>query len=282
MTYSNVYNYQEKLNEVRAKYNLDENTYNYLVYVNLIKTLDKITQGMIYYRQGDMDMFEKLDIKEKFLALFMLGNKELINYLPNNNYQPFIDILNNKKVSEMLLDNMTMEMLLHANVAGVKYFIDLGGKISNIYLLSRINYNFVDSPDVLKYLVENKKINIRTNDYSLILLRSITYNKFNKVKFLVENGTDIHINNDEPLMTAITYGHLDIVKVLVKNGADIHVDNDLPLINASGYGYLNIVKVLVENGANVKAQNSKALEVALEQDHEDVANYLVSKGAKLY
>ena len=42
------------------------------------------------------------------------------------------------------------------------------------------------------------------------------------VKYLVENGADIHVNNDKALFHASRNNeHLEIVKYLVENGADI-------------------------------------------------------------
>ena len=67
-TFSQVDNYQEKLNKIWLDLNVTKNTYNYLVYTQLIKLLDPITQAMIYYRQGDMKFFKKFTKTQKFLA----------------------------------------------------------------------------------------------------------------------------------------------------------------------------------------------------------------------
>ncbi len=52
-TFDNIYDYQEKLKEIRLKLDIDGGVYNYLVYTQLVKVLNPITQLMIYYRQGD-------------------------------------------------------------------------------------------------------------------------------------------------------------------------------------------------------------------------------------
>ncbi len=57
-TFGNIYNYQEKLEQIRSNLGLNKGTYNYLVYTHLVKLLDPITQLMIYYRQGDMKSFD--------------------------------------------------------------------------------------------------------------------------------------------------------------------------------------------------------------------------------
>ena len=48
----------------------------------------------------------------------------------------------------------------------------------------------------------------------------------NVIKMLVENGADIHANNDAALRHAAYRGHLEVVKYLVEKGADIRVIND--------------------------------------------------------
>src|SRR5680860_967420 len=49
-TFSSIPNYNQKLEEVWLLLGYDKNKYNYIVYTKLIKTLDKITQAMIYYK----------------------------------------------------------------------------------------------------------------------------------------------------------------------------------------------------------------------------------------
>lgn len=153
-TYSSIDNYQEKLNEIWNKLGLPPNTYNYKVYTHLIHTLDKITQSMIYYKQGDHQSFDKLSQTEKFLSMFMLGNKDLINYLPNHYYQPFVDMLNGKSIPEDTLNKMLLEMTFHDNLAGVKYFKTRGSTLSDQEILMKIfnRKSMVDSTNVLNYL----------------------------------------------------------------------------------------------------------------------------------
>jgi len=61
------------------------------------------------------------------------------------------------------------------------------------------------------------------------------------VKYLVENGADIHGNNDYALKGAVGNGHLETVKYLVDNGADIHAENDCALRWSAGSGQQEVV-----------------------------------------
>ena len=75
------------------------------------------------------------------------------------------------------------------------------------------------------------------------------------VRYLVERGADIHIQDEFPLICASLYGNTDIVKYLVEAGADVHVRDDLPLQLAASSGHYGVVKYLVEVGADVRRVN---------------------------
>ena len=81
------------------------------------------------------------------------------------------------------------------------------------------------------------------------------------------------------LYLASREGYLEAVKYLVENGVDIHYNDDVTLKVSAMGGYLNIVKYLVEKGANVNAHNTEALIAAAEKGHYDVVKYLVDTGA---
>ncbi len=72
----NIYAYEEKLKELWNKLNMKPDTYNYLVYAQIVKLLEPVTQAMIYYQQGDMESFEKLNEVQQFLAWFLLRVSE--------------------------------------------------------------------------------------------------------------------------------------------------------------------------------------------------------------
>ncbi len=101
------------------------------------------------------------------------------------------------------------------------------------------------------------------------------------VKYIIEQGADIHIDDDEALKLA-SRGHLDVVKYLLEQGADIHIDDDFPLIEASAYGYLEVVKYLVSQGANIHAQDDDAMIIAIIRGHLEIVKYLVSQGANIH
>jgi ankyrin repeat protein len=79
-------------------------------------------------------------------------------------------------------------------------------------------------------------------------------------------------NINELLFNASLDGSLEVVKYLVEQGADIHDNNDLVLIWARGH--LEVVKYLVEQGADIHAKNDAALKWASENGYYEVVIYL--------
>ena len=131
---------------------------------------------------------------------------------------------------------------------------------------------------VIKELIDEGANIHADDDYAL---RLASYDgHLDIVEFLVEKGANIHACDDYALQLASKYGHLDIVKFLVDRGADVHADDDYAVRGASGNGHLDIVKFLVEKGANIHACDDYALWLASENGHLAVVKYLKSIMAK--
>ena len=129
--------------------------------------------------------------------------------------------------------------------------------------------------EVVKYLIESGADIHVDNDANLRWASNNGH--LEVVKFLIENGADIHEYEDRPLILASIRGHLEVVKYLVQSGADIHVDNDECLSCASQFGHLEVVKYLVESGADIHAKNDAALTTASGKGHLEIVEFLKSK-----
>jgi ankyrin repeat protein len=163
---------------------------------------------------------------------------------------------------------------------------DPGGdkwRASKVMLWARRDLREVET---WKWLVE---IGIELNNLLLgwVLLTWVGCNGYLEIlKYLVENGINIHEGEESCFRQACYYGQLEIVKYLVENGANIRVRDDEGLIWAcDGRGIsedkkLAIVKYLVENGADINAQEGLALKYASSVGHLEIARYLVENGAK--
>ena len=96
---------------------------------------------------------------------------------------------------------------------------------------------------------------------------------------LLEQGTDIHAENDYAVRRASGFGYLEVVKYLVSQGADINANDNYAVRMASHNGHLEIVRYLVSQGADVHANNNSAVQWASLNEYLDVVAYLVSQGA---
>ncbi len=99
------------------------------------------------------------------------------------------------------------------------------------------------------------------------------------VKYLIEQGADIHADNNAALRYATYNGHLPVVRFLVENKADIYD----PVLRHACWGcHLPVIEFLVEHGADMHANNYESLRRASEGGHLPVVKYLVEHGANIY
>lgn len=132
--------------------------------------------------------------------------------------------------------------------------------------------------DLAKY-ANGKKVSKDIKGISLGVAAKI--GNYEIVKWLVEDGVNIHYEEDAALSFASEKGHQEIVKYLVEKGADIHERDDVALGYASRNGNLEIMQFLVEAGANVNAHNGYALRIAASKGHLDAVKYLIEHGADI-
>ena len=112
------------------------------------------------------------------------------------------------------------------------------------------------------------------NDYTL--RRASEYGHTKVVKLLFKHGADVHARDDQALRWTSVNGHAEVVKLLLNNGADVHARGDYALRWASWYGHTKVVKLLLKHGANVHADNDDALRLASGHRHTEVMELLKS------
>ncbi len=151
--------------------------------------------------------------------------------------------------------------------------------LSVIFYISKMkeDYNFEYTEGNFK-----KQYNLlekyKTYSGDTLLVEAIREKEFPLIVHTIKTGVKQH-SLIYALYLASREGYLEAVKYLVENGVDIHYNEDVTLKVAAMGGYLNIVKYLVEKGANVNAHNTEALIAAAEHGHYDVVKYLVDRGA---
>lgn len=83
------------------------------------------------------------------------------------------------------------------------------------------------------------------------------------------------------LKISAEYGHLEIMCILINNGADIHYDNDKSLYAANNIGYLEIVKLLLKKGNYGDEILSYLLGVSIFKHRLNFVHYYVENGVKI-
>lgn len=118
------------------------------------------------------------------------------------------------------------------------------------------------------------------NDGALRL--AVDHRNVHVIRFLLDKGADVHSNNDLALIRSTEGGHTGIVRLLVEKGADIHADNDRPFMNAAESGKVDMVEFLINKGVNIHTNDDLALRLAVLSHHVGVTEFLLDRGANIH
>lgn len=154
-------------------------------------------------------------------------------------------------------------------------------------------YDLIKNGDlelVKEIVITDKKLLDFVTPFGTWLHVATRAGKLDMIKFLVESGMDININEgvpkSAPIAHAASEGEISIVEFLFENGAilDTSDPNRNPLFSAIYGGHLDIVKYLVLNGIDINTkytgdtmQNMGAYEFAIERGQTEIAEYLKQK-----
>ena len=109
------------------------------------------------------------------------------------------------------------------------------------------------------------------------LFEAVYNGSLQKVKDAVNQGVDIHANEDWALCCAASDGYIDILQYLIGRGGNIHTRDEWPLRWAAGMGHLNIVKYLVAQGADASILNYESQRIAEERGYQDIVDFLIKE-----
>eukprot|EP01112_Ceratiomyxa_fruticulosa_P002282 TRINITY_DN1239_c0_g2_i2.p1 TRINITY_DN1239_c0_g2~~TRINITY_DN1239_c0_g2_i2.p1 ORF type:complete len:313 (-),score=67.20 TRINITY_DN1239_c0_g2_i2:214-1152(-) len=133
---------------------------------------------------------------------------------------------------------------------------------------------------------ENSKVSFNTRE----LLGASERGNLGRVKFLINNGADIHYQDEfkwSALLHACAEGHTLVVKCLIDNGANLTqttLDGANPLHLAVSARNADLVKLLLDSGCNPSLPADKAvtpLHLACLIDDPKIVELLVEKGAEI-
>jgi len=100
------------------------------------------------------------------------------------------------------------------------------------------------------------------------------------VKYLIDIGAEVRMENDFALRWASRYGYVDIVKLLLDAGANVHAISDTALRWASYHGHTEVVKLLLDDGADVHIYGDEPLRYAIRNGHSNIVKIIKDHIAK--
>ena len=108
---------------------------------------------------------------------------------------------------------------------------------------------------------------------------------FDAVKFLLDNGADIHYNDDQALRRASVCGQTSIVELLLDRGANMNARKDreygCAMYNAIHANRLEVVELLLNKGADIHYNNDEFLRNALYSEYFPIVQLLLDRGANM-
>lgn len=131
------------------------------------------------------------------------------------------------------------------------------------------------------------------------LLHACKYSRTSTVRYLVENGVNVNIKDEEHGYTPLLYAckhkfPSTLIKALLSAGANVHdreyIFNDTPLLTACKHDApLKTIQLLIESGSNVNTVNKKGNsaiyylfnDYTVKDNYGDRIKYLAKSGARL-
>lgn len=126
----------------------------------------------------------------------------------------------------------------------------------------------------LKFVLDRKLM-----DATKILQTMCAYGNRDCAAYLLDQGADIHAEDDRALYWACRMGHKALVELLLDRGADIHAHCDWALRWAAASGQKKVVQLLLDRGADIHALEDGALIAASIHRHQEVVQILLDRGA---
>lgn len=128
--------------------------------------------------------------------------------------------------------------------------------------------------DIVRFLLDNKADPTARN---YIAYKAAKKNKHDDVAALILKSIPLKKGKRDSqvkLLMGAFFGKVDEVIDAIEEGANIHENEERALEIAASKGNLEIVKILLERGADPRARNFAAYKAAIEGKHELVADFI--------
>lgn len=159
------------------------------------------------------------DFHHRYLLATRPNSKKLLKSLVNNDPVP-ADILKYYTVSNIMLPIVRLSLQKHFSLA-VKLLDN--NMVTNMREYDHTVFKAVDSGDLgMLQKVIDRGYALR-EDRIIVGIAARRGNK-KMVEFLLDNGANIHGENDCALVTSVARGHTDVVRLLLDRGANVHTN----------------------------------------------------------
>lgn len=137
------------------------------------------------------------------------------------------------------------------------------------------------SANTLKWMIDNG-LDIHANK-EFVLWQAVRNNSFESVQYLVQKGANPNIMMESMFTLAAAGGYLDIMKLLKEYDRYHQINYHDALRRASYAGHLDSVKYLVESGiTDIHFDEDIALRSAVSNNQFEVVRYLIEAGADIH
>jgi ankyrin repeat protein len=119
-----------------------------------------------------------------------------------------------------------------------------------------------------------------TREKNLTMMQAaISYN-LDLIKDLVENGYDLHCEDDFIFNISLSHNKPDITRYIISQTRDIYYINEA-LVGYAHNGNINFVQEMIDLGGNIYYKGNEAVNWAAGYGKLEMVKYLLEKGAEI-
>jgi len=205
------------------------------------------------YKYADMDEDEKKIDFDFYMETESGVNESILDKLKGPTDEEIL-----KNYSKLGL-NILLQKSINNNfkigiINAIERGVNLDDWISDFRRMIRILD--MDSETLFNFIKEN------VSDIKNVFNFTVAMNYIPGITYALNNGADIHADDDSALMFAVESVNYDLTKFLLYKGANVHTNEDVCLRNAVSLNVYDITKLLLDNGADVFCMRNRPLNIA--------------------